>query len=147
MFNVKIVAFLAFILSMSWLGYQLYNKIEQSGYNRAQTEYTKKTLELITKNKEIEQQAQVKVNEANKAIQKTSIINATTASATRIQSDSLRNDLDAIRSNLPRLALDASNRYADTLSIIFNECQAKYSELAATADQIQSDKQALVDSW
>lgn len=73
--------------------------------------------------------------------------NEAAAKRARAQSDSLRNDLTAIRAKLPGLTRDAVNKYADAASAVFGECSRRYQELAETADRIASERQTLIDAW
>lgn len=69
------------------------------------------------------------------------------ASAARAESSRLQHSLADFRRQLPDLTREAINRYADTASVVFDECQREYSELAATADRIDADRQMILDAW
>jgi len=73
--------------------------------------------------------------------------NDITARAARAESDSLRKQLDDIRRNVPTVARDTLNEYADSLAGVFDECTSRYKELAREADSIASDRQTLIDAW
>lgn len=76
--------------------------------------------------------------------QKTLLADAATA---RAESLRLHDTLTDFRRKLPQLTEQAVRQYADTASVVFNECQKRYSELAETADRIDSDRQKLDDAW
>jgi len=98
-------------------------------------------------NRRIESERQKKVIEAqNEAAQRAKTLQAA-ADRARAQSDSLRNDLATIRLQLPGLAREAVNRYADTASVVFGDCSRAYQELAGQADRIASERQTLIDAW
>lgn len=73
----------------------------------------------------------------------------------------LRADLAALRdasAGLRAQAADAARRlakapapavleYANTLSVVFDECQARYGEVAAKADGHSSDARTLIEAW
>lgn len=65
----------------------------------------------------------------------------------RNQSERLRSNITAIRSKLSSLTDAAVRQYADTASVVFDECQRNYSSLAAEADRLDSDKQTLIEAW
>ena len=98
-------------------------------------------------NRRIESERQQKVIEAqNEATKRAKTLQAA-ADRARAQSDGLRNDLAAIRLQLPGLARDAVNRYADAASVVFGDCSRAYQELAGQADRIASERQTLIDAW
>ena len=68
-------------------------------------------------------------------------------SQSRAQSDSLRNDLDRLKGNLPQLADDAIRKYAATLADVLGECVTQYQSVAASADGHAIDAQTLSDAW
>ena len=73
----------------------------------------------------------------------------------------LRSDLAAVRdasAGLRAQAADAARRlaqatapavleYANTLGVVFAECQTRYGELAAQADGHASDARTLIEAW
>ena len=71
----------------------------------------------------------------------------TAADNSRLAADKLRNENANIRSSLPRLTEQAVRSFANTASIVLGECTAAYSELGATADRIDNDRQQLEDAW
>lgn len=98
-------------------------------------------------NRRIESERQRKVIEAqNEAANRAKTLQAA-ADRARATADSLRNDLAAIRLQLPGLTREAVNRYADTASAVFGDCSRAYQELAETTDRIASERQTLIDAW
>lgn len=69
------------------------------------------------------------------------------ATAARTESDGLRDDLAAVRSQLPSLAADAVRQYAATATDVLNDCQRNYQELAAKADGHASDALMYQQAW
>ena len=69
------------------------------------------------------------------------------AGRSRLAADRLRDDLATARVILPSLTRAAVERYADTASIVFNQCVNEYRDLAAQADQLTSDRQTLIEAW
>lgn len=69
------------------------------------------------------------------------------ARSARAESSRLHDSLADFRRQLPDLAREAINRYADAASVVFDECQREYSALAEQADRIDNDKQALENAW
>ena len=63
------------------------------------------------------------------------------------RSGSYMYDLATARIILPGLTRAAVERYADTASIVFNQCVREYRDLAAQADQLANDRQTLIDAW
>lgn len=69
------------------------------------------------------------------------------ADLARTESDGLRDDLATIRRQLPGLSDDAVRQYADTISVIFDQCSRKYQEVAGAASSHASDITTLGDAW
>jgi hypothetical protein len=69
------------------------------------------------------------------------------AAAARAESGSLRDSLSDLRKRLPSLTEQAVRQYADTASVVFGECQERYTALAEQADRIDNDRQKLTDAW
>ena len=88
--------------------------------------------------------------EKDAAIQKAVIQaqrNMADAASARDERDRLRDDLVASRSAFAD-ATDASLvKYANTLSIVFEQCTKEYSELAAKADGHATDAENLFSAW
>lgn len=98
-------------------------------------------------NRRIESERQQKVIEAqNEAAKRAKNLQAAADNA-RSESERLRGDLAAIRGDLPKLTRDAVNRYADAASVVFDQCQRSYQDMAANADRLASDQQTLIDAW
>lgn len=94
-----------------------------------------------------EQSHAKQLNEAQHAAKQRETKLLADAGRARTQSDGLRDELAAIRRNLPSLAADACRDQADRLADVFGSCSQRYSELAAEADRIASERQTLIDSW
>lgn len=110
-------------------------------------EYITASLVASEKARSREQQLQTIVQEAKNAAairEKTLLADA---GRSRLAADRLRDDLATARVILPSLTRAAVERYADTASIVFNQCVRKYRNLAAQADQLTSDRQTLIDAW
>lgn len=65
----------------------------------------------------------------------------------RIERDGLRDELAASRAKIPDATRDSLNQYAATLSGLFDQCAASYSELARQAQGHASDVRTLTDAW
>jgi uncharacterized iron-regulated membrane protein len=98
-------------------------------------------------NRAKESQLKQQVIEAQNDAKKRETKLAADAADARAESGRLRNSIATIRAELPSLAADAVRRYADTTSIVLGECQDRYSELAETADRLDSDRQTLGEAW
>lgn len=94
-----------------------------------------------------EQALTKKLNEAQHAAKERETILLADAGRARTESERMRGDLAAIRTQLPSLTEQAIRRYADAGSVVFDQCQRRYQELAAIADQCHSDVKTLEDAW
>jgi hypothetical protein len=73
--------------------------------------------------------------------------NAAAADAARLERDSLRDDLAASRTTFADSTHASLAAYADTLSVVFEQCTKEYSELAAKADGHALDTTTLFTAW
>jgi phage replication-related protein YjqB (UPF0714/DUF867 family) len=94
-----------------------------------------------------EKALQAKVTKAQDEAKKRETKLAADAATASLVNDGLRDDLAAVRASLPGLNRDAVNRYAQTASIVFEQCSRRYSDMAANADRFASDRQTLIESW
>ena len=101
----------------------------------------------------------VKAAQVQERIQQDQLTKATNAAKLREESlqvaidaavrssNGLRQQITSLRAGIPGLNREAVDRYADTASAVFLSCVKEYTELAATADRIDSDKQTLIQAW
>jgi hypothetical protein len=73
--------------------------------------------------------------------------NAAAADAARLERDGLRDDLAASRTTFADSTHTSLAAYADTLSVVFEQCTKEYSELAAKADGHAADTSTLFNAW
>jgi hypothetical protein len=59
----------------------------------------------------------------------------------------LRDDLAASRTTFADSTHASLAAYADTLSVVFEQCTKEYSELAAKADGHAADTSTLFNAW
>lgn len=146
--NTPLLAFYGVLLAaLVFGGWRLDVSRQQVGYKKAVAKYAKMASVASEASRVREQQLQAT---ATKAIHEAKIREtqlALDASTARSESDRLRNNLATVRSAVPGLTRDALDRYADAASIILAECVKEYSEMAATADALASDRQTLMDAW
>jgi hypothetical protein len=70
-----------------------------------------------------------------------------TAAAARRESDSLRDNLAALKAGLPHLTERAVLERASTLSGLLGDCAGDYQRMAETAQRHASDVKTLIDAW
>jgi hypothetical protein len=73
--------------------------------------------------------------------------NAAAADAARLERDGLRDDLAASRTTFADSTHTSLAAYADTLSVVFEQCTKEYSELASKADGHAADTSTLFNAW
>jgi hypothetical protein len=73
--------------------------------------------------------------------------NAAAADAARAERDGLRDDLAASRTTFADSTHTSLAAYADTLSVVFEQCTKEYSELASKADGHALDTTTLFTAW
>lgn len=65
----------------------------------------------------------------------------------RAELDGLRGDLADVPERIRSASREAVDQYAATATVVFGECAARYSELAAASAGHASDVQTLMDAW
>jgi hypothetical protein len=60
---------------------------------------------------------------------------------------SLRDEIAALRRDLPGLADDAVRERADSLGASLADCSREYTGVAVAADRHASDVKTLIDAW
>ena len=73
--------------------------------------------------------------------------NKADAVSARSERDRLRDDLVASRSTFAEATDTSLIEYANTLSVVFEQCTKKYSELAEKADGHATDAENLFSAW
>ena len=73
--------------------------------------------------------------------------NAAAADAARAERDGLRDDLAASRTTFADSTHTSLAAYADTLSVVFEQCTKEYSDVAAKADGHAADASTLFNAW
>ncbi len=73
--------------------------------------------------------------------------NAAAADSARVERDGLRDDLAASRTTFADSSHTSLAAYADTLSVVFEQCTREYLELAAKADGHALDTTTLFIAW
>jgi hypothetical protein len=73
--------------------------------------------------------------------------NAAAANAARLERDGLRDDLAASRTTFADSSHTSLAAYADTLSVVFEQCTKEYSDVAAKADGHALDTTTLFNAW
>ena len=73
--------------------------------------------------------------------------NAAAANSARLERDGLRDDLAASRTTFADSTHTSLAAYADTLSVVFEQCTREYLELAAKADGHALDTTTLFTAW
>lgn len=140
---LKIIGVIAIVGALYFYGESRYN----AGYETRNAEQTKQDLIASEAARKKEKEWGIKLTEAkqNANIREKKLSDDAINSAAA--ADRLRKQLTALRSDLPRLTEQAVRQYADTASVVFAECTDRYTELAKTADSIDSDRQKLEDAW
>lgn len=138
----------AAVLSGAVLGIDLFSSHNQTiGYNRAVGEYSKKYDEVKTKADKLTLELfnHKKDAENEKADREKSL--RSDATNARAAADQLRIILANSGSSLPTDSHCPNGDYQSSITVAFAECVSRYTEVAAVADQAESDVAALVKAW
>ena len=90
---------------------------------------------------------QRKKDAALKLAQDRATANANAAATARAESDSLRTQLASAGVQLSGASCASVRDYTATLSVVFDQCQRSYQDLADKADGHASDARTLMESW
>lgn len=69
------------------------------------------------------------------------------ADGLRDELDGLRGDLATVPDRIRNASREAVDQYANTASLVFDQCSRRYSEMAGAAQGHASDVQTLMDAW
>lgn len=69
------------------------------------------------------------------------------AIAAATESDGLRNDLDAARSELGKLSRDAAIERAAAIGAVLAQCAARHQDLAQRCDRHTNDLRTMIEAW
>jgi septal ring factor EnvC (AmiA/AmiB activator) len=123
-------------------GWRLNGKIDEMVLEHAQAVQvaTQKALDETTRMQREKDNAVAKAQAQAKS-------NAAAADAARAERDGLRDDLAASRTTFADSTHASLAAYADTLSVVFEQCTKEYSDVAAKADGHAADTSALFNAW
>lgn len=133
----------ALIGGLAWYGSYKYDQ----GYDARDLVAVKSEMTFLQTARTKEQGWQTQLSEANDAAIKRETKIRSDATAARAAANRLSSDLADFRRKLPQLTEQAVRQYAAAASVVFGECTARYTELAETADRLDSDRQKLEDAW
>ena len=123
-------------------GWRLNGKIDEMVLEHTQAVQvaTQKALEETTRMQREKDDAIAKAQAQAKS-------NAAAADSARVERDGLRDDLAASRTTFADSTHTSLAAYADTLSVVFEQCTREYLELAAKADGHALDTTTLFNAW
>jgi hypothetical protein len=123
-------------------GWRLNGKIDEMVLEHTQAVQvaTQKALDETNRMQREKDNAIAKAQEQTRA-------NAAAADAARRERDGLRDDLAASRTTFADSTHTSLAAYADTLSVVFEQCTKEYSDVAAKADGHAADTSTLFNAW
>lgn len=145
--SIKIGLAALLIAGLLMLGYRSGSAHVQAKWNVAKLAQAQADQKDEAENRAKEQAYAKQLEDAQNAATKRDAALKTDNNALRAANLGMRDQLNAIREQLPSLTADAVRRYADTASVVLSECQSRYSTLAETTDRLDSERQTLMDAW
>jgi hypothetical protein len=123
-------------------GWRLNGKIDEMVLEHTQAVQvaTQKALDETTRMQREKDNAVAKAQEQART-------NAAAANSARVERDGLRDDLAASRTTFADSSHTSLAAYADTLSVVFEQCTKEYSDVAAKADGHAADTATLFNAW
>ena len=144
---IAIVGAALFALGLFLLGWHLGAKNIQADWSAAKVAQATADADANRENRVIESKRNATIIEAQNAAtlrNKTLQVAAASAGAVAV---GLRDEIAAIRRDLPQLADDAVRQRADAVGAVLAHCTDSYAGMAATADRHASDVKTLIDAW
>ena len=122
-------------------------RLEQRGYDRAQTEFTQRAILASESARKRERELQQKVKDAeNEAKQREKAILAD-ATAVRTERDRLRSEIATSRNRMSAASTNAVLKYTSALSTVFEECAGQLEDMARSAAGHASDSLMYQRGW
>lgn len=146
-YGIIALLLIAVSVGVTYKIHSIKKEADKAGYDRAVSEYTTKALEAekIARKKEQELNEKVRVAEDEAAKRNEKIRDLTRDLNTK--SRGLRDTIDSLKRDLSRDSEDAARRKAATALSVFDECQARYGEVAEDADRLSNELRKLIESW
>jgi len=119
----------------------------QAKWDKDKIERAAETLKAVAQARAQEQAHTQKVQEALNAANTRAQKAQAAAAAARRTADSLRDDLNTARTDLPSASCSSIREYTATLNGIFGECTREVERLAAAAQGHASDALTLQQAW
>lgn len=144
-FNLKLLLIgmlAAAMLGWTVNGWRLNAKISQLNQNHA-TALTKAFEASQAETARMQREKDDAVSKAQETAQR----NAVAAATARRERDRLRNELSASRAALTNSTPASVIDYADTLTVVFDQCVREYLDMAEKADGHALDAQTLYNGW
>lgn len=141
---LMLIAFATALLGFGWVKGAEHGEAKLDAYKVSQDAATA-AAEQKNRQKELDLQRNV-IEAQNAAQARTKVLQVAIASA-RSESDGLRNDLATTRAKLSSASADAVREYANAASVILDQCQREYQDVAAKADGHASDTLMLQQAW
>lgn len=147
MFTPRAYIFAALAVALALGQWRWLAAAEARGYERRSAEVTAAREAEQRKNWETERRRDRNTLEAmNEATKREHLARAAAAGA-RTERDRLRDDIAAIRRDLPQSTPAARLERADTLAAVFDECSAALEDLAGKAGRHANDALTLHQAW
>lgn len=138
------VAFIA----ACFLGIQFWkHRLIDQGYDKAVAQYAAAAVKASEKSRLATARMQKEKDDAEVAAAERMALQKRDADRLRSERDGLRRDLATSRDQLSRAPIDAVREYAVTAADVFEQCVARYADLAEKADGHSSDTEKMIKSW
>jgi type II secretory pathway component HofQ len=122
-------------------------RLEQRGYDRAQSEFTQQAILASESARQRERELQQQVKDAeNEAKQREKAILAD-ATAVLTERDRLRSEIANSRNRMSEASFNAVRKYTSTLSSVFEECAGQLEDMARSAAGHASDSLMYQTGW
>lgn len=119
----------------------------QENHRKAELQRAAALVIAVEEVRAIEQLRYAKLQEAEREARTREQTQRAAADRARAVSDSLRDNLSALKAGLPGLTETAVRERASTLTGLLGDCSNRYQRMAETAQRHASDVTLLLDSW
>lgn len=144
MITLKDVIIVIVGLAIGWTinDWRLNNRIKEMD-NKVQ----QARAEALQKKSEVEALYTKKLQEAQNEAKKREAVIRRDADVSRAAAGRVRDELQAIKRNLPELATNACSERVIALADIFGACVERYRGMGEDAARLASDKETLIAAW
>lgn len=136
------------IMAALWYGFHLFvESRKEMGRAEVRAQYAEQLRVAKEASDKVENALRSQVDQANANANNRELVIKNLSTASSSASRSLHDALTALRVSVPGASQETLGKSTATLSILLNDCQARYRDMAEKADRHASDARTLSEAW